>query len=80
MEKRKTKTDKILDHLQGAGSITTWEAISLYRATRLSDIIFRLRNDGHKIITKRLPNKEGGGTYAVYKYVGFDGNYLFHFD
>lgn len=40
---RITKTDKVLEHLQKNGSITSWEAIELYGATRLSAIIFNLR-------------------------------------
>lgn len=42
MEKRKTKTGAVLEHLQTRGSITSWEAIELYKATRLSGIIFNL--------------------------------------
>ena len=38
-----TKTAKVLNHLQKNGNITSWEAIQLYRATRLSAIIFNLR-------------------------------------
>lgn len=40
---RITKTDKVLEHLQKNGSITSWEAIELHGATRLSAIIFNLR-------------------------------------
>lgn len=39
----KGKTAKVLNHLKEKGSITSWEAIELYGATRLSDIIFKLR-------------------------------------
>ena len=38
-----TKTGAVLKHLQLKGSITTWEAIELYKATRLSGIIFNLK-------------------------------------
>ncbi len=34
--------------------ITSWEAIHLYRATRLADIIFNLRNEGWLINTVML--------------------------
>ena len=40
---RVTKTEKVLEHLQKYGSITSWEAIEKYGATRLSAIIFNLR-------------------------------------
>jgi len=37
------KTKAVLEHLQREESITSWEAINKYRATRLSAIIFNLR-------------------------------------
>ena len=44
-----TKTQKVIEHLKTHRSITTWEAIELYRATRLSAIIFNLRLQGFNI-------------------------------
>lgn len=41
-EKKNNKTNAVLTHLQTKGSITSWEAITLYGATRLSAIIFNL--------------------------------------
>lgn len=38
------KTKAILRHLQENGSITSWEAIKEYGATRLSAIIYNLRH------------------------------------
>lgn len=38
-----TKTALVLDYLQKNKSITSWEAIELFGATRLSAIIFTLR-------------------------------------
>ena len=40
---KQTKTEKVLEHLQKHGSITSLEAIDLYGVTRLSAIIFNLR-------------------------------------
>lgn len=45
------QTTAVLNHLQEHGSITSMEAIELYGATRLADIIFRLRNRGYFIKT-----------------------------
>ena len=70
-----SKKRKVLDHLQQCGNITSREAITMFWATRLSDIIFKLRNEGHILITTRYPNKNGGGTYAVYTYKGLDGSH-----
>lgn len=49
------KTKAIQLHLIEKGSITSWEAIKEYGATRLSGIIYNLRNDyGMNIITERI--------------------------
>jgi hypothetical protein len=42
----------VLQHLMKHGSIDTWQAIKTYNITRLSAIIFLLKADGHKIVTK----------------------------
>lgn len=64
-EKTMNKTQQVLTHLKDKGSITSWEAITLYRATRLSDIIYRLRSQGHNIISVEAEhtNKEGDSTH-----------------
>jgi len=43
------KSRQVLEHLEKNKSITTWEAIKLYGATRLSAIIFNLREEGYHI-------------------------------
>ena len=43
MEK-KTQKNEVLRHLKENGSITSWEAIKEYGATRLSAIIYDLRH------------------------------------
>lgn len=50
----KTQTSEVLKHLKEHGRITSLEAINLYGATRLSDIIYRLRRRGYIIETKAL--------------------------
>lgn len=44
-----TQKDRILQHLKEKGCITSWEAIMEYGATRLADIVFRLRQEGYQI-------------------------------
>ena len=70
----KTKTGKVLAHLQEYGSIDTWKAIKLYRATRLSAIIFNLRKEGYNIESERIESDwEMVKTNAVnYIYKGKD--------
>ena len=58
------KTKAIMEHLINIGSITTWEAIESYRATRLSAIIFNLRHQYNMNIISEPIN----GTNAV-KYI-----------
>jgi hypothetical protein len=50
-EKQNTKYKQVLKHLIEKGTIDSWTAINLYGATRLSDIIFRLRNRGYDIVS-----------------------------
>jgi hypothetical protein len=73
-EKKITKTSKVLEHLRTYGCITSLEAIDLYKATRLSDIIFRLRNRGIRIQTIDIPFVDSNGIKSVYgKYVLVEG-------
>lgn len=44
----------ILNHLEEHGSITSWEAITLYHCTRLGHYILMLRKN-HNIISERIP-------------------------
>jgi len=71
--KKQTKTSLVLSHLNKVGAITSWEAIELYGATRLSAIIWILRHKRNLNIrthsvefTDRFGNK---GTYAKYQLV-----------
>lgn len=73
MKTNKTsKTKKVLEHLQKYGSITSWEAIEEYGATRLSAIIFNLR-ENYKIQSDRVSHIDRYGnqsTFARYIYSG----------
>ena len=60
----KSKSQMVLAHLQTHGSITTWEAIQLYRATRLSAIIFNLRAKGYNI--ESVDRKGDGCNFVEY--------------
>lgn len=63
-----TKTKMVSNHLVSVGSITSWEAIQKFRATRLSAIIFNLKKAGFIITTTNEGN--GQSTYARYHYKG----------
>lgn len=73
MEKRTTKTQKVLEHLQKYGTITSLDAIKLYSATRLAAIIFQLRKKGYDIETEiedSVDKYENNCHYAKYIYHG----------
>ena len=60
------KTKLILDHLNQYGSITSMQAIELYGVTRLAAIIFKLRKNGYKIITKDLATIDQFGDKCIF--------------
>ena len=69
---KRTKVSQVLEYLQEHGSITSWEAIDLFGATRLSAIIFNLRK--HHVIdseTQSVTDKLGyTTTFTKYVYCG----------
>lgn len=65
-----TKIAMVLHHLKKHKSITSWEAIQNYKATRLSAIIFELKKRGYEFNTVREENPETGSHYARYYLVG----------
>ena len=66
-----TKTNAVLTHLMEKGSITSWEAIKEYGATRLSAIIYQLRHRyGLNIISEEIEFTDRFGSKAKYaKYI-----------
>jgi len=69
MEKM-TQEKAILQHLKQFGSITSWEAIKEYGATRLSAFIHILRKQGYKIETQDMQAKNRFGNFVSYaKYI-----------
>jgi hypothetical protein len=60
-----TKTDAVFAHLKKGKTITSWQAFELFRATRLADIVFKLRGRGYDITTFLI--EANGSRYAKYK-------------
>lgn len=52
-----TQTEIVLKHLLRKGSITSWEAIEKYKITRLSALIYTLKDLGHDIVSERVYKK-----------------------
>ena len=74
--KSKSQKQLVLEHLQQETGITSWEAIQRFRATRLSDIIYKLKRDGWNIVTINRTNPETKKQFAEYRLVKggvFDG-------
>lgn len=68
--KKVTKSKLVLQHLLKKKSITSWEAIEMFSATRLSAIIFTLRKRGYGIATKDVTMKDKYGNKGFYaKYI-----------
>lgn len=61
--RKNSKCYLIYNHLVEKSSITSWEAIQLYHATRLSSYIYQLRNKGMHIISL---TQDGGFVKYVY--------------
>lgn len=64
-----SQIQKVLEYMEAGHTITSMDAFRMFYVTRLSDIIFRLRKLGHRIITHREKSK-GGSTYARYELIG----------
>jgi hypothetical protein len=68
-----TQYDRVLDHLQRNGKLSQKQAIRLFGAYRLSDIIYRMRRDGYNISTTFKSGKNRFGdtvSWAEYKLEG----------
>ena len=66
----KTAKDRVLDHLEEHGTITSWEAIQNYGITRLSEYIRQLRCDGYMIASNWTENINRYGDkvrYVIYE-------------
>ena len=69
---KKSQLSEVIKHLKKYKKITSLEAIKLFGATRLSSIIYILRNRGFDIKTETAYTKNRYGhltKYAVYKLV-----------
>jgi hypothetical protein len=66
MSKLANKTELVKKHLLKHKTITSWQAIQLYKATRLSAIIFNLKDKGMNIETEMI-RKPDEAPYGLYK-------------
>ena len=69
-----TKIQQVKVHLVKKKSITSWQAITLYKATRLSAMIFSLKKIGWLFNTQSISSKDENGnpvTYAKYTLISY---------
>lgn len=70
MTEKLSQTKDVLVWLKKHRSITSWQAISMFGATRLSAIIYDLRGAGYNIESKReTVTNRYGHTSPIVKYV-----------
>ena len=60
-----TKKQQILNHLKSGKTITSMEAIELYKVTRLAAVVHTLKKEGHQIESENV--KGNNGNYSIYK-------------
>ena len=60
------KTKEVINHLLTYGSITSWEAIEKFRATRLSGIIYNLRHHYNMNITSEIIDHSSNAVRYIY--------------
>ena len=60
-----TQKENVLYHLRSQKTITPLEALMLYGCFRLADVIFKLKKDGHNIVTHDETKEKK--TYARYE-------------
>ena len=63
-----TQEQKVLEHLQAKGEITSWTAIMDYGITRLAAHICTLREKGYEIETEMVCKKKGEETVRFARY------------
>lgn len=67
MKPNETQYDQVRKHIVKK-PITSWEAITKYRITRLSHYILLLRKEGYIIESKRMQDKKTGKWWVKYIY------------
>ena len=59
--------DQVLEHLKKRKSITSWEAINLYRITRLASVILDLRETYEIVSLKETKSGKNWVRYVLTK-------------
>ena len=70
MKKKESQRTKVENELKSKGFITSWGAIQKFRITRLSAIIFTLRDEGWDI--ESIPEKNEETHWAKYVWKNYN--------
>jgi len=71
-----TKKQMVLEYLQKGRTLTSEEAWNFFGASRLADIVHKLRKEGYPILTTDTSGKDKFGNkvnFATYKLVRAEG-------
>lgn len=61
-----TQKEMVLQYIQDFGSITSLDAFREFGITRLADVVYKLKNDGHDITTTMETSKNRYGKAVHY--------------
>lgn len=61
-----TQKEMVLEYMADYGSITSLDAFREFGITRLADVIYKLKNDGHNIVTTMETSKNRYGKAVSY--------------
>lgn len=73
MAKFETHIENVKNHLNSGLSITSWEAIEMYHCTRLSAVIYSLKDRHGMLIVSEMISNEDGVRFARYHQVANSG-------
>ncbi len=73
MAKFSTHIENVKNHLNNGLSITSWEAIEMYHCTRLSAVIYSLKDRHDMSIVSEMISNEDGTRFARYHQVAKSG-------
>lgn len=66
MRNEESQVTKVLRYMQRGNRISTFKAFTMFHITRLSAVIWILRNDGYDIEREMVTTEDGRQSYAEY--------------
>ena len=66
MRKEESQSMRVLRYLEKGNRLSSFEAFRRFNITRLSAVIWLLRNDGYNIETEMIDTEDGRQSYAEY--------------